>query len=111
MSIVPKSAQILSSSYNGTARVDLPNHCGIRIVFAVCPDSLCFWILVQIHVCDVELGVRKEKGGEGKISSLCEPLVYDDVFWKKPCGKLTSCVPSLTPQIQTTTVHTSAVEH
>lgn len=53
------------------------------MVFAVCPDSLCFQILVQIHACDLELGERKEKGGEGKIPSLCQSLVYYDDFWGK----------------------------
>lgn len=48
-----------------------------------CPVILCFQMLIQIRVCDLKLGVRKEKGGEGNIPSPCQSLVYYVVFCKK----------------------------
>lgn len=76
-------AQILPSSYHRIARSDHPNQYAIWIVFTVCPGFLDFGIQIYTHVCDMELGIKKEKGEERKIPSLCWSLAHYDVFWRK----------------------------
>lgn len=78
--------------------------------FAACPGSLYFGIQIQTRVCDIELGLRKEKG-EGKIPPLCQLLVDYDIFWTKTLWQgnfLCSIVDSIAPD---QAVHTSAFQH